>query len=584
MKKTFYENKLETAEIEIIKIGKIISRASILRLLIFALVIACLSVGLVDHKNMITGLGVILFIVFMLSIVYHNRLMKRREKLISLANVCDNYLKRFNHTWQDFNDRGEQFIDDASFIALDLDIIGRNSLFQYINLAKSNKGQQRLFERLTNNVDYSNEQDAITELAQDKELHLTLSTLINMYDNKKSDLFLNDGVLLKPGLIPIYSFLAYIYPIISIIAFTVIIFGLVPLAYLAIVILINLIIFLIGILYNRKYLSSILTHNSNLEVLIEVLKETEDCDFKSEKLKKIKQQLSTPNKSSVTLKKLVKLNEKVKSQSNFLTYLFANILIQWDYRNVIEYHKWKTTVGKDANKYIDILFELEVLLSLGVIEQTKELISLPTITYDAKPSIITKEIYHPLLNSSSVITNNFDVKAQEIIITGSNMSGKTTFIRSVGINLVLAYAGASVCATNLEATYMKIFTSIRVEDDFNQGISTFYAEIKRIKEMIEYLDKEEPMFCLIDEIFKGTNSEDRIYGAKEAIKSLNKDYIIALITTHDAQLCELSNIVNYHFEEYYENDEIKFDYKIHDGKSQTRNAKYLLKLAGIVNS
>ena len=129
---------------------------------------------------------------------------------------------------------------------------------------------------------------------------------------------------------------------------------------------------------------------------------------------------------------------------------------------------------------------------------------------------------------------------------------------------------------------MKILTSIRVEDNLNDGISTFYAEIKRIKTMVDFEKDNEPMLCLIDEIFKGTNSEDRIYGAQKAIATLTKPYIITFVTTHDAQLTDLTYIKNYHFNEFYENDEIYFDYKIKEGISQTRNAKYLLKIAGII--
>ena len=168
------------------------------------------------------------------------------------------------------------------------------------------------------------------------------------------------------------------------------------------------------------------------------------------------------------------------------------------------------------------------------------------------------------------------------------MSGKTTFLRSIGINLVLAYAGGPVLASSFNTSIMKILTSIRVEDNVNKGISTFYAELLRIKEMTEYNKHERPMICLIDEIFKGTNSADRIICATESIKKLSQPWSITLVSTHDFELCNLEsdksiNAVNYHFAEYYQNNEIKFDYNIQEGRCVTTNAKVLLKMVGIVD-
>ena len=161
------------------------------------------------------------------------------------------------------------------------------------------------------------------------------------------------------------------------------------------------------------------------------------------------------------------------------------------------------------------------------------------------------------------------------------MSGKTTFLRTVAINLVLAYLGAPVCAETLKATYMRIFTSMRVKDDVAHGISTFYAEILRIKEMAVYRKEEKPMLCLIDEIFKGTNSADRIVGAKEVITKLAGSRCMTVVSTHDFELCSITDknqtpAVNYHFQE----DELRFDYKIRDGRCTTTNARAILRMAG----
>ena len=167
------------------------------------------------------------------------------------------------------------------------------------------------------------------------------------------------------------------------------------------------------------------------------------------------------------------------------------------------------------------------------------------------------------------------------------MSGKTTYMRTLAGAVVLAYAGAPVCARFFSLTPLHIFTSIQVNDDMSQGISTFYAELLRIKQMVTFSHRELPMLICIDEIFKGTNSADRIIGAREAIKQLTRFYCITLVTTHDFELCDLKSpnaipVTNCHFEEYYEENKIKFDYKLKPGRCQTTNAQYLLRMAGIL--
>ena len=165
------------------------------------------------------------------------------------------------------------------------------------------------------------------------------------------------------------------------------------------------------------------------------------------------------------------------------------------------------------------------------------------------------------------------------------MSGKSTFLRTIGINLVLSYIGASVCAEKFECSLMKIFTCMRTSDNLENNISSFYAEILRIKMIVEEIKKNKKVFFLLDELFKGTNSIDRHVGAKTLIKQLGEQGASGLISTHDLELGDLqyeySKIKNYHFQEYYVNNEIKFDYKIRDGVSTTKNALYLIKLAGI---
>ena len=222
-----------------------------------------------------------------------------------------------------------------------------------------------------------------------------------------------------------------------------------------------------------------------------------------------------------------------------------------------------------------------MIISLSTIAILKNNVCIPNRCDNI--SLEFENIKHPLLEEDKCIANDFKNNSGVLIITGSNMSGKTSFLRTIGINLILANAGTYTCATKFSSSYLKIFTSMRVQDNIELGISTFYGELLRIKDAIEYQKTNNNMIVLVDEIFKGTNYNDRILGATKVIEKLNKDNVILFITTHDFELCDEKNVLNYYFTEEYDKDNIKFDYKIRIGKCKTTNAKYLMKRLHIID-
>ena len=253
---------------------------------------------------------------------------------------------------------------------------------------------------------------------------------------------------------------------------------------------------------------------------------------------------------------------------------------------VVAFMKWRVTAANHLRTWLDAFAEVEVLISLASIGQTRTTYCFPTFYEGEEPHLTVEGLTSLLVADAKGVPNDVELTAGTTIITGANMSGKTTWIRTLAAAVMVAYSGAPVCAKSFAVSRLAVMTSIRVNDDLSQGVSTFYAELLRIKSMIEYADKKLPMLACIDEIFKGTNVNDRVVGAKEAIRRLTNDRSITLVTTHDFQLCDMvdesTHIQNAHFEEYYENDEIKFDFKLRKGRTHTTNAKYLLRMAGIL--
>ena len=266
-------------------------------------------------------------------------------------------------------------------------------------------------------------------------------------------------------------------------------------------------------------------------------------------------------------------------------YLIINILLLWDYRCLAAIEKWRTDSGVYLEDWIAVLAELEALASLAIISYDHPDWTQPQL-YNDQPRLFASQIGHPLLSEDRV-SNDIGTmrKGQVYLITGSNMSGKSTLLRTVGINLVLAYAGAPVCAKEFHCSIFNIYTSMRIRDDLRSNISSFYAELLRIKKMIDAAKRGESVFFLLDEIFRGTNSRDRHAGARVLVKQLSDEGAVGFVSTHDVELGNLADennkIKNYHFREEYIEGQLHFDYKLRSGISNTRNAVYLMKMAGI---
>ena len=266
-------------------------------------------------------------------------------------------------------------------------------------------------------------------------------------------------------------------------------------------------------------------------------------------------------------------------------YIPINILTLWDYQCLINLQRFKKASGASLKSWLEVIGEMEALNSLSTIAYEHSDWAMPKFQ-DGSPIFKAKSLGHPLLGASRVYNDIHIEKSQNVLlITGSNMSGKSTLLRTTGINLVLAYAGAPVCAESFYCSIMDIYTCMRTSDNLEKNISSFYAELLRIKKLVTATENKTPIFFLLDEIFKGTNSIDRHTGAKVLVSKLSNENALGFVSTHDLELGEIENtnkkVKNYHLKEYYKDDKLYFDYKLRTGVSTTRNALYLMKMAGL---
>ena len=514
---------------------------------------------------------------FVILVIIHDQYFQKYNYYESYLSILEEYIKREDGTWKVFEETGEEFEENAEDYLKDLDIIGKNSLFQYISVCKTIGGKRTLFQKLSNTIKLYEEQNAIAEL--EKNLHFVMDYQVQMrrYDKKKVDLtstFLN---LKKDTVSRSNDFIiALICGILSFVLLGLSLSKVISIKYFYGLFLFN---YLISLMYSliyqqdfNKIIHLITTYHQLSSITSLVLKQK----FSSKKLKKIQKDMDLTKEITKKINILDTLNSM---KDNLLFSLMMNGLFCINlFMRTFFIQFLKQDFPKLQNTIIDIE-ELEALISLTGIGILKEEKCFPVKSN--KVEIKFMGIKHPLLKEEICVDNDFDTKAQVNIITGSNMGGKTSFLRTIGINIVLMNAGTYVCAKSFRASYLKIFTSMRVGDDIEKGISTFYGELLRIKKAMDYLNQGN-MLVLIDEIFKGTNYQDRIYGAKKVIQRLQNQQVITFLTTHDFELCDEKNITNYHVKEYYEGDQIQFDYKIRKGKCTSTNAKYLMEKLEII--
>lgn len=528
--------------------------------------------------------------IFIVLVIFHIKVKNRLNYAKKMIAINKKYLDRISGDWIGFTDIGEEFVDKTHRYSSDLDIVGERSLFQLINLSHTFYGRKLLAKDLLDpkytKEEIKTRQEAIEEL-KDKlefceELELKASDDSIKNPQKMIGYFTESKKAYSKAIINILR----IMPIIVVLLSSTIIMLKIQSLYRVVFFLFALqsIIWLVGMNKNNELLEKVSYLSSSLEDYLEILRLIKKEEFKSALLKDIKENLLSKEVSALTgIQKLEMIAQMISIRSNGLIYIVFNILFLWDYQSAFALEIWKNNFGKNVENWLHSIGEIEALMSLAVPLQIENGLTFPIID-NKNFKIDAKKMGHPLIKKEERVYNDILIDDKILIITGSNMSGKTTFLRTLGINMVLTNAGSATYSSELSLPIMDIYTSMRITDDLKNKISTFYGELLRIKDILDYSKTHKNTFFLIDEIFRGTNSKDRIYGAKNVVRNLNNSSLMGAITTHDLELCALDThkrIVNYNFSEDYIDGKINFDYKIRKGKSTSTNAKHLMELVGI---
>lgn len=577
------KRKLETLKSKIFKIGSI--RLAVVLLCAFAI-----------YYFWFNGLPILVSIlistiVFLFLLKYHNRLFYQKRYCELLIENAENELRAINYDFSAFDGAPEAENGNHSY-SLDLDLFGQQSFFQSVNRTVSTYGKESLINKLLNPSDQKDtilaNQSIIRELSQKTDLqkhfravgkmseteHLEVNAFVEQFRKSKS---LSQSAWKFAPFIPISIIVS------CILAAT---FVEVPTAFWFVLYVLLFVASLIPAKMIQEKMSFFEKKLDSLKTYSHIFQVIENETFESLELIKLQTKIKNNKSASTTIYQLQKLSNNLDQSQNLLGFVFLNPLVFWNVIYAIKIEKWVKENKELIDQWFNVIGEFDSFISLAIFAYNH-----PNYTY---PEVVdkymfeAKELGHPMINRNVCITNDVDISDHPyfLVVTGANMAGKSTYLRTVGLNMMLANIGAPVFAKSLKFYPFHLVTNLRTSDSLADNESYFFAELKRLKMIIDRLQSGEQVFIILDEILKGTNSEDKQKGSIALMKQLIANQGCGIIATHDLILGNLekeypNEVKNYRFEADITDEELTFTYKIREGVAQNMNACFLMSKMGI---
>ncbi|MDB4934713.1 MAG: MutS-related protein family 1 [Labilithrix sp.] len=585
------------------------------RLVVFGGAIALLAAIVFAHLPSNTWLGVVgLVLAFGVLVVVHARVHEAKERKVAAVRFHERALARMAGKWRAFTSIGEKWAVDTHPYAGDLDVFGKASLFQLLDATSTRFGEEVLARWLSGDAatpvagdgapDFAEairaRQAAVKDLAPRVAVREELAVVGSLLDEGKPDPrpFVmwagQSGAAQSKGLPGSLRIVAVLMPVLTIGTAVLASIGLVPRA--AFILPFALCIVILASLRprlapNLEAASSKETALSRYAGMLAIL---ENEPFEAPALvalqKRLRESGASATKEMASLSRIVGF---LDARNNEVFRFFIGPMLMWDLWCALALDRWRARAGRVAFGWFRALAELEALASLAGFAFERPDHTFPEIVPEATFEAVT--LGHPLIEAEKRVSNDVSVAGPgyALVVTGSNMSGKSTLLRAMGINVVLANAGAPVCAKSMRVGRIVVATSMRVSDSLDEGTSRFYAELKKLKLVLDLARKskksnaaEGTVLFLLDEILHGTNTRERLIGARAILRELLAQGAMGAVSTHDLGLGDLEtempeHVRNVHFEEQVNGDVMTFDYKLRKGIVQSSNALRLMKIVGL---
>lgn len=589
-----YRSQVEEAQQELNRVQQRIYRIGTLRVVLFVACVAGLIYFWDESWSVLCAITVVTMLPFLLLIKRHNRLFARKDYLEKKVEVNQQELAALDYDTSAF-DGGNEYTDPAHLYTFDLDVFGQRSLFQYINRTCTQPGKAQLASWLNKHLENREEivrrQEAVRELAAEPVFRQRFRILGLLYKGKKADenelrawaespsIFRKRQVLrLLPALVTGVNALCLLAVVFGLLSGTV--WGVVWMA------------FVVGsFAFTGKVTKIQSVYGKKLQILgtyANLLKLMDKQNVQAPLLKNIKEEIGgEQRKASQSIRQLSKLMNELDQRNNMFMYAVLNGCFFWELRQIMRIEAWKEQHAAELPRWLNAIGEMDALCSLGTFAYNHPGYVYPTFT-DKPFCFRGTALGHPLMHRDRCVRNDIDIAKRPffIIITGANMAGKSTYLRTIGINYLLACIGAPVFARELQLYPARLVTSLRTSDSLSDNESYFFAELKRLKLIIDKLQAGEELFIILDEILKGTNSMDKQKGSLALIRQFMTLQANGIIATHDLLLGTLADaypddIRNFCFEADIKDNELSFSYRLRPGVAQNMNACFLMKKMGI---
>lgn len=589
-----YQQIIQETEKQLQKARKRIRYISLLRLILFVEAVASAIIFWSDGWLKLIVFTVIPIIAFIWLVQSHNRWFYWKDYLKKKIEINQQELRALQYDFSDF-DNGKEYIDPSHLYTFDLDIFGEHSLFQYINRTSTPIGKQRLANWFNAHLEekeaIEQRQEAIRELSSELEFRQQFRLLGLLYKGKPSDTSEIKEWVNSPSDYRKHAFLRILptaVGIINLLCIGAMILGFLP-ASISGIVFACFVVF--SFIFSKGITKIQATYGEKLQILSTYADQiliTEKKEMHSPALQQLKAELTSQNQTaSQSVHRLAKLMNALDQRGNLLMSTILNGLLFWELRQVMQIEKWKEAHSADLPRWIEAIGAIDAYCSLATFSYNHPDYIYPQITSQSF-HLQAEALGHPLMDRNKCVRNGIDMEKRPffIIITGANMAGKSTYLRTVGVNYLLACIGAPVWAAKMEIFPARLVTSLRTSDSLTDNESYFFAELKRLKLIIDKLKAGEELFIILDEILKGTNSMDKQKGSFALIKQFMSMDANGIIATHDLLLGTLidafpQNIRNYCFEADITNNELTFSYQMRSGVAQNMNACFLMKKMGI---
>lgn len=592
----FYKENIEISNQRIQELARKSNMLALFRLLVIVGG-AILIFQVVQTEDVLLTLSsfIVTVLLFLILVLFQSKTTAKKKAVERFLHINKNELTVAEDIKQNVYDSGQSRVDDQHIYTSDLDIFGEGSIFQMINRCATLHGNNLLsnwFSHPAGKSEIEDRQQFVHELSSDfpwwQDLQAKLYAVKDSkLDAKKliSHYLVNKIKFPKSKVLALYT---RVTPYLFIILFALSFYQASFISILVFVAIFNL---LLSIALSNKVnvVSSGLNKGGEfLASYIPAIKKVEERAWESkqaqENHKRVEEISGMPVSKSI--ERLAVLLNRLDARLNVAVGIVLNMFLLWDFRQVYALQKWQNLQSKGILEAMDMLSLVETVGSLATLQFNHPDWIMPEIAIDF-PVLEAKNIKHPLIPQATSIANDYSLEEHRIaLITGSNMAGKSTFLRTVGVNAVLALSGAPVFASYMKVSVMQMATYMRIRDSLNESTSTFKAELDRIQKILELVKNHENTFILLDEMLRGTNSMDKYLGSKAIIEKLIKEKGVGMVATHDLKLSELSDeypeiVKNFHFDIKVEGEEMLFDYKLKTGPCTTFNASLLLKKIGI---